>query len=130
MKVKYDAWIKDYLSRFEHPAHCLGKCEAAVEEMKKAFPELRVVKGHAYTAWGKRAHWWFESPEKKVVDPTAAQFSLIFEYEEYEEGAEVRLGKCANCGDEIWGPPEKGQQMMCSPECHNAYAAYLNGGGL
>ncbi len=132
-KTHYQKWIEDYLAGLAFPGACLGRCQEAVQEMAVAFPELRVVRGHVYCAapWGKRAHWWCETDYGQIVDPTAAQFSVeIFEYEEYTEGAEVRIGRCMNCGEEIWGKPEKAPQQFCGSECHDGLAAEMNANSL
>lgn len=54
----------------------------------------------------------------------------IFGYEPWKPGDEVRVGKCMNCGEEIWEAvqtidvaPE--QKCICSPECHAEFEAYL-----
>ncbi len=127
---KYGEWIAEYLLRFDDPAATLGRCKQAVEEMKEAFPELEIVRGHVYCPqpWGKRGHWWLKDEEGKIVDPTESQFLCgIYEYEEYREGAPVRVGKCMNCGDDIWDTPERAPQSLCSKECEAAYIAYVKG---
>lgn len=126
--MTYADWIASYLARFSHPEACLGRCAEAVEEMALAFPELEIKKGHVYTTWGKRGHWWLVTDDGSIVDPTAAQFPIIFEYEEYVEGAEVRVGRCMNCGEDLWGQPEEQGKNICSSECYSAFAGTLNAG--
>jgi hypothetical protein len=130
MKAEYSKWISDYVARFNHPAATLGQCEKAVEEMKGVFPELEVKKGYAICPepWGKRGHWWLLDEEGKIIDPTRSQFTCgVFGYEEYVEGDDVRVGKCMNCGDEIWGQPERDGACICSPKCEKEFTEYLKG---
>lgn len=131
MMKKYVEWIEDYERR--QNGHLLGRCAEACKEMHAAFPELKIVKGHVETGvWGRRGHWWLTTPEGEIIDPTAKQFPVIFEYEPFQPGSLVRVGKCCNCGDEIWEPiqsldQDHGQKSICSKECHDSYVAYLEG---
>jgi hypothetical protein len=116
---KYVDWIADYARRH---SSLLGMCRQATNEMKTAFPELHIVRGHVYTTWGQRGHFWCKTDDDEIVDPTAAQFSLIFDYEEWKPGTPVRIGKCMNCGEEIWEPVESldgpiPHKSSCSAEC-------------
>ena len=100
MKPEYQRWITEYLVRIG--GEPLGKCQEACKEMVTAFPELKKIRGHVHCPWGKRAHVWLEDTEGKIVDPTSSQFPYIFKYEVWKPGDEVRVGKCMNCGNEIW----------------------------
>lgn len=128
MTNQYNIWIQGYLARFEAPEACLGHCAEAVKEMHQHFPELTPVVGHVYcpAPWGRRAHRWLVTSEGDIVDPTAAQFPLIYEYEELTEHTLVRLGSCAWCGEDIMGKPDDYRPTVCSSECHDAFAASLN----
>lgn len=122
LEEKFGPWISAYLERDGNNGY--GRCQQASTEMQSAFPELRIVKGHVYTTWGKRAHWWLVTEQGDVVDPTAAQFPNILEYEEWRPGMEVRVGKCMNCGDEIWAPVQTldtlpPSKSICSPDCED-----------
>jgi hypothetical protein len=125
----YEEWIKAYVARFDSPKHTLGRCREAVEEMHREFPLLRVVKGHVYCPppWGKRAHWWLEDQDHGIIDPTRSQFPGILFYQEYIEGDDVRIGKCMECGTELWGPPEQVGKMFCGTECEQNYIACVEG---
>jgi len=120
MALKYKQWVEDYLKRVENP---YSKCVEATEEMAKAFPELRRVRGHAETLWGRREHWWLITPDNEVIDPTEAQFpGGVFEYEELKLGSLVRVGRCMNCGEYIWEPTknvdeEPPHKSVCSDRC-------------
>jgi len=91
VKTSYERWIARYLERFTCPAATLGRCREASVEIARAFPELRVVRGHVRCAWGRRGHWWTVTPDGEIVDPTAAQFTCgIDAYEEYRPGHTAR----------------------------------------
>jgi hypothetical protein len=130
--LTYEEWIEAYIGRFEDPALMLGKCKEAVEEMHAEFPELRVVRGHAVcpAPWGEREHWWLEEQGGRILDPTALQFTAgVHTYREYSEGDPICVGKCRDCGEEIWGDPERFEGYstdFCNERCANAYMAYLN----
>jgi hypothetical protein len=125
--MTYGEWIAEYVRR--HDGAVLGKCRDAVTEMRAAFPELTEKRGHVYVmGWGKRGHAWLVDPGGFVVDPTASQFPGIMLYEEWQPGDEVRVGKCMNCGDDIWEAIQSldvdpGRRSVCSPACENALAA-------
>lgn len=125
----YTSWIKGYRASVNST---LGRCKEATAAMVKDFPELKIVPGHVYTDWGKRGHFWCETEDGTIIDPTADQFNVIWDYEAFEPGQEVRVGKCMNCGDEIWAaiqsldeaPPPR---STCSDACHDAIVAEYNG---
>lgn len=103
--MTYEEWISRYALRRPHgplSAVLLGRCKEATAEMLDAFPELRQAVGHVLTSWGKRGHFWCVAPDGKIIDPTAAQFEIIFSYEEWISGDEVAAGVCQHCGEEIW----------------------------
>lgn len=133
MDERHVEWIRGYEERVGGPHATIGRCKYAAEEMAAVFNELRVVRGHVECPepWGRRGHWWCVTADGEVVDPTAGQFtSGILSYEEYVDGAPVRLGKCMDCGEPIWGPADRGRQVFCDASCSDSYAAYLNGGVL
>jgi hypothetical protein len=112
----YQQWIDEWLQN-NNP---MGRCAGATKEMHEAFPELRLVCGHVYSiSHGCSQHWWLETVDDEIIDPTASQFSMIGSYKEYQEGDEVRVGKCMNCGDDIYGHSLKdGSKSVCSEECN------------
>jgi len=129
MKPEYKEWIVKYLER--HNNAVLGKCTEATKEMKEAFPELTVVPGHVFTDWGQRGHMWLTDSGDQIVDPTRSQFNLIFEYVPWTPGQSVRVGRCMNCGDEIWVAvqtldKDPGHRSICSDACGKAMEDELN----
>jgi|WetSurMetagenome_2_1015567.scaffolds.fasta_scaffold31626_9 hypothetical protein len=90
--------------------------------MNKVFPELKVVRGHVMDLqWGRRSHWWLETPTGAIVDPTKSQFPCVIEYEPWTPESLVRLGRCVNCGGDIWRAvaslDEVHQESVCGPGC-------------
>jgi len=124
--MNYETWIADYLKRVKNPfARCLEACD----EMKAAFPELTTVRGHILDLrWSRRSHVWLTTTDGAIVDPTASQFPALYEYEPWTPDSLVRLGKCMECGAEIWGkvesldvePPMK---SVCGDACERALMA-------
>lgn len=124
MAIRHDVmqeWIGNYVKRCGGPQRTRGKCMDAAQEMASVFPQLRVEKGHVESANGREAHWWCVDTDGSIVDPTRGQFHGVVEYEAFQEGDEVRLGRCMECGDEIWGQPSRGLQCICSDACAIAF---------
>lgn len=134
LRERYAAWVVDYV--LKQNGHVRGKCLAATKEMHAAFPELLIRAGHVETPVGREAHWWLETPDGSVVDPTHSQFTGhggILEYEAWAPGQEVRVGKCMDCGDEIWRPvitlnEEPKHETFCSKFCEQVYENYMDTG--
>ena len=121
----YSAWIQTWLSKNDP----YGKCMEAAESMAEAFDDLEVVKGHVHCDWGKRGHWWCADSDGNIFDPTMSQFGAVFEYEPWISGSEVRVGKCMNCGNEIWESVQELSEIVtksiCSDKCEVDFEAYL-----
>jgi len=122
MKAAYTEWIQQYLD--EHNGSVYSHCQDAVEKMVEAFPELEKVPGHVFVmGWGQRAHWWCVTSEGEIVDPTKSQFPMVFDYEAWVPGTEVYVGKCMNCGAEIYKAVQKLEEAaglntgVCSDVC-------------
>ena len=65
---KYRKWIKD--NPFPK-----GFCLGSTLQMKRAFPELKRIKGVYIEPNGKRnIHWWCVDKDNNIIDPTAFQF--------------------------------------------------------
>lgn len=97
-----------------------GKCTEFCEAFAKEFKELRVVPGFFRGA----EHRWLVNKEGEIYDPTVEQFDvepLAEYYREFNpETDRIRLGKCMNCGWEIYGLISEGGKCICSPECAKA----------
>lgn len=113
------AWIAENVPDY---ASAYGQCAAVTEAMAIVFPELRRVRGHYYCGiWGERAHWWLETRDDKIVDPTAIQFPSKGRgnYEEYD-GRPLPTGPCDNCGEAVYDGG-----TVCSERCHHEFVASL-----
>jgi hypothetical protein len=114
MDTKYSKWISDYVAR---TPYMRGRCGSATQEMVESFPELRRVPGWASAV----EHWWCETPEGEIVDPTVSQFDGDeVSYKEWKPGDEVRVGRCMNCGIDIWRAVQTltgDRPCICSDEC-------------
>lgn len=134
MNEQYAAWIEAYV--IQQDGKLLGKCHDAVEAMRTVFPELTIVRGHVHDAqWGKRGHFWLiditAGRSGEIVDPTASQFPMLIDYEPWRPGDDVRVGKCMECGEEIWTamqdlnhPPRS--RWFCTRECEEFFTSDLN----
>lgn len=119
----YSNWISSYLEENPSPR---GLCRTAVKKMSATFPELQEVRGHVFCSWGKRAHWWLKDSDGKIVDPTSSQFPPIERYEEWDPSKDLKIGRCLNCGDTIWGKVKDGPKTICSKNCHKELAESLS----
>ena len=119
MLNKYKEWIdKNYPTR----ESAVTNCHYACEKMKEVFPELKIVAG-----WINGAeHWWCKDPNGEVVDPTFAQYQLNNpRYREFKPGDSVRVGKCMECGNDIYQEVQEleGPRVnFCDAECEGIYA--------
>jgi hypothetical protein len=124
MDPKYADWIRDYVE--VRKGNVRQMCESATAAMVKAFPELERVPGSIrFDDSEGIEHWWCETAEGEVVDPTASQFSeRSLSYVRWQPGMEVRVGRCMQCGWDIYDRPEKLDgpiQSICNKECEEAF---------
>lgn len=77
-----------------------GKCKEYSEYLACHVPELRLVRGYYTCAITgvKEEHWWCETEEGEIIDPTKYQFPScgIGEYEEFNG-----FFPCEQCGRTI-----------------------------
>ncbi len=126
--MNYSDWIKEHYPTYES---AYGRCAEAVKKMSKEFPELKIVRGHVMCLWGKRAHWWLTDAEGNIIDPTVTQFPGTINYDEWKPGDQIRVGKCMNCGDEIWKSVSTIEvryitESVCSKTCEANLMKSLN----
>jgi len=123
--TKYQDWISlKYPTSFSAKTQCAEATLAMVEE----FPELIRVRGLAHVEEPyelpptRTPHWWCETPEGFIVDPTGHQYpTQILKYDPVDEAKGEPTGKCPNCGDLCYE-----SQYLCSSSCEKAYMDYLN----
>lgn len=130
MKPEHAAWIAAYLD--ERQGIIRGMCGHATDEMVKSFPELTRTGGFVHhDNGGITEHWWCVTSDGEVVDPTAAQFATgSLRYEEFdpadqEHRENVRVGRCLNCGMDLYGADRK-MTDLCDEDCRAEFAASLN----
>lgn len=140
-------WIASYVQGVDADPHYAGDnwtlasklrghCHSACIEMLQAFPDLILVRG--WTVSPEYAdvaaenieeldpgdgHYWLETADGQIVDPTAQQFrSTNPHYVAFDESKAHTLptGKCPNCGDYCYNNTD-----CCTDECFKSYCAYM-----
>ena len=123
MRKKYETWISDLGL---NSSEALGKCQEYCDTMGEIFPELIQKRGFYHDViWGRRMHFWMETPEGDIIDPTVVQFPTkgSGEYEALE-GDALPIGRCMNCGELVFvGSPDSN---ICSQTCNTEFATSLN----
>lgn len=131
---RYEEWIDAFLA--ERKGYVRGDCASATLQMARAFPELKRVAGHVRVRdrfyETIQEHFWCVDPDGQIVDPTEAQFQTVLEYIPWSPDKEVRVGRCVNCGIDIYAKvpsldePGHTRNFCDDPGCEVEYAAYLN----
>ena len=121
-KDKYKNWIFAYQERV---IALKNKCASATLEMQKAFPELVRKRGTVLIPFSNRrpTHWWLETPDGDIIDPTEYQFGCILEYFERDKSKPEPMGKCLECGADVY--PGAPSSSACSIECNEKFAESL-----
>lgn len=135
MNDRYTEWIK------EHEAnHRIDyRCQSSSQDMVEVFPELRRVRGYIKVVnvnhsrfvlteeecTSNTPHWWCETQDGEVIDPTAGQFKTIIGYDEYseEKHGPLPIGKCMNCGGYVYTSEFN---SLCCEECEVSFTAYMS----
>jgi hypothetical protein len=125
---KYTQWIATYLARVGSPR---GQCVVAANEMREAFPELVEVRGWFHCA----EHCWLLAPDGTIVDPTVSQFGMwdtVPEaYRAWKPGDEVRVGRCMECGDDIYRVVQTlddgVRESFCDVKCRSDFVTATDG---
>lgn len=114
----YQAWVDANV-----PDQCAGLCVDITTQMQAAFPELRRVRGHFICPLnGDISHWWLETADGQVVDPTGHQFAYAGGYREYT-GPEP-TGQCLDCGALLFN-----RGTFCNEECARSSFEFIKSGG-
>ena len=124
MKKEYVDWIKNH---YPTSADAYGQCYDATYFMVKDFPELKRIHGYYHSPiWGTRQHWWLQTDDGEIIDPTQHQFPGVNlldvpNKEIYRDVTEdeMPIGKCMNCGELIF----KGgySSNICSELCADQF---------
>lgn len=97
-----------------------GRCKELAEAAVAADPSLRLVRGWYFEPhWSREEqHWWCETADGTIVDPSAGQFPSLGLPELYTEFAGTF--DCEMCGREFTEAeayPTGNSHMVCSTEC-------------
>jgi hypothetical protein len=119
-KMRYSEWITDQ----GLPPRPSGLCHVVAAQMVEAFPELRLVRGHFEPWEGTRKwpHWWCQTSDGTVVDPTAGQFAGLGPGDYVEHVGKEPTGRCYQCGLYVFhGEP------FCDAICGDTWKATEGG---
>jgi hypothetical protein len=108
-----DKIYQDYINQIPNDIRKGRNCREVTKDMQLQFPELNRVKGHylCLVTNSMYTHWWMESKEGDIIDPTSEQFTFLGGvYLKYE--GEEPTGKCLNCGNLIYN-----YNFFCSDIC-------------
>lgn len=142
MKQEYQAYLAElleekrasYVNGSELTAQELvyAACNSFTTKFVKKFPHLKRQAG--FYGSGRVAgspgseHWWCVDVDGTIVDPTAAQFLPGGVYTPLDPSKhDVKLGRCMNCGADIYGKISDGSKCVCSQDCADALENYYNG---
>ena len=66
-------------------------------------------------------HWWLQTKEGEIIDPTAIQFPTKGHgvYDPWDETQKAPTGMCPNCGEYCY------DGIHVHEECHEAFTASL-----
>ena len=100
-----------------------GTCYTSCRQLMEMHPELVLVRGHYLDPdWGSQEHWWCQTPEGEIVDPTKEQFPSMGMgvYKPWDESQDEPTGLCPDCGGYCYEGSD-----FCSEECERAYTSYV-----
>lgn len=126
MEKKYEEWIATFVAHWG--GFVGGLCSEATRKMVETFPELKQVRGFVI---GGGEHVWCVTESGEIVDPTVSQFNHLakVKYKPWKPGMLVRMGRCMNCGDDIYGRPQAlggTRKSVCGKECEDILLAEFN----
>lgn len=128
---RYESMRRELVQRFK-TSH--NHCSQFTRHMAERFPELRRVAGFYLSPAGAShgEHWWLESSEGLIVDPTADQWPSRGKgtYIRYDPTKHlVSKGSCPSCGVGLYS---RTGSHPCSRECDeslaNEYGVRMMGG--
>lgn len=110
----------DWISRTVEPP-VRGTCYMYSKMMSVEFPELRLCRGYYNDPFGRsHQHWWCETSDGIIVDPTVAQFPLGGTYRRYD-GPDP-MGRCLHCGTFLFETTD-----FCDSVCSEFFRKSCNG---
>jgi hypothetical protein len=119
---RYEAMRRELLRRYGSSHQ---RCAEFTRQMAERFPELRRVAGFYLTPTGAShgEHWWLETADATVVDPTADQWPSMGTgiYERYDPARHlVSKGRCPSCGTGLYS---RAGSYPCSRDCDESLAS-------
>lgn len=104
-----------------------GQCRLFSTTFQIKFPHLRLERGFYNYGGYNCEHIWCVDVDGTIVDPTVEQFLLTNgTYKVFDpKKDQILIGKCCNCGIEIYGLEEEGPRQICSEVCERDYTAYV-----
>lgn len=99
-----------------------GKCLTICNAIAQACPEFTLVRGHYFCPiWNKdRAHWWLQSSDGVIFDPTREQFPSCGQgtYTPFDGFIE-----CSECGKKVLEKDAdiEGKYAFCSYTCNGRF---------
>lgn len=101
-----------------------GKCKEYSEELCAEDSSLSLIRGHYYCPiWNtKEPHWWCETNDGKIIDPTKNQFPSkgIGIYEKFDGMVE-----CAECGKKMKEEDAKYESRYAFCRNTNCYGKFV-----
>lgn len=100
-----------------------GKCHAACIALQATLPELTLHRGwYHQPGWPKTScqHWWLQTPQGQIIDPTSLQFPNPHIKDLYEEFN--GFCECEECGTSIKEEEAifAGRYPVCSDICYKS----------
>lgn len=75
---KYKKWIDENIKTYND---ALGNCYKTCVKMRREFPELKMIRGwYKIPNKKKQTHWWLETVDGLIIDPTLIQYSEAGKY--------------------------------------------------
>ena len=125
------AHLQTYVAAGLSIAKTLGTnlmCAEATRRLVSVYPELMRVRGHVFPQFDEGdpmsypddipvtglPHWWCETPDGAIVDPTRAQFPWRITYVPHDEAQPEPVGKCHYCGKYVFGDDH---YYFCDDHC-------------
>lgn len=107
-----------------------NKCFQFCKKMNKDFPELVMRRGYVYSHQNldnndprypkQYTHFWLETEDGSIVDPTIKQFSLLGELHYVNVGKLPYQGICNGCGQLLFSEetPRTDEDGLICGKCH------------
>lgn len=117
-RAECNSWTMRFVEKFPHLKRVAG-FYGAPEDVWLNDPDEEIY---------RTEHWWCVDTDGTIVDPTAEQFMHgDFVYTPFDEAKHrIKIGRCMECGDDIFGLKAEGPKSACSEECTERLTEYYN----